>query len=59
MTAPELLREQMPLVRRIVADLEANGYTKGTAEYNAMFDDMIKFHRWFGWTVQKEIPNEL
>lgn len=54
MTAPALLREQMPLVRRIVADLTAHGYVKGTAEYNSMFDDMIKFHRWFGWTVQKE-----
>lgn len=53
MTAPELLRKEMPLVRRIVADLEANGYTKGTAEYTAMFDDMIKFHRWFGWTVKE------
>ena len=54
MTAPELLRAEMPLVRRIVADLTAHGYVKGTAEYNAMFDDMIKFHRWFGWTVQGE-----
>ena len=53
-TAPELLKAEMPLVRRIAADLATHGYVRGTTEYAAMFDDMIKFHRWFGWTVQGE-----
>lgn len=54
MTAPELLKQQMPLVRRIDTDLLALGYVKGSAEYDAMFTDMVKFHRWFGWKVQGE-----
>lgn len=53
MTAPELLKREMPLVRRIVADLAAHGYVQGTKEYEAMFTDMVKFHRWFGWSVQQ------
>lgn len=54
MTAPELLAREMPLVRRVDADLKAHGYVEGTAEYAQMFVDMIKFHRWFGWSVQPQ-----
>jgi hypothetical protein len=54
MTAPELLKQEMPLVRRIDADLAEHGYVKGSAEYYQMFADMVKFHRWFGWAVVKK-----
>lgn len=54
MTAPELLALEMPLVRRITADLLALGYVEDSAAYNAMFTDMVKFHRWFGWSVQPQ-----
>ena len=54
MRAPELLRQEMPLVRRIEADLAADGYIKGSAEYDAMFVHAIKFHRWFGWSIQTQ-----
>jgi hypothetical protein len=54
MTAPELLAHEMALVRRIDTDLLALGYIKGSDEYHAMFNDMIKFHRWFGWKVQPQ-----
>lgn len=51
MTAPELLREQMPLVRRIEADLTALGYVKGTDEFTQVFDHSIAYYRKFGWSV--------
>lgn len=54
MTAPELLRQEMPLVQRIEADLAKDGYIKGSAEYNAMFVHAIKFHRRFGWSIQTQ-----
>lgn len=54
MRAPELLRQEMPLVRRVESDLAEHGYTKGSAEYDAMFVHAIKFHRWFGWSVQTQ-----
>lgn len=59
MTAPELLQQEMPLVRRIDADLIGLGYERGSAEYYAMFNDMIKFHRWFGWTIASPLPEPL
>ena len=49
MTAPELLREQMPVVRRIDADLLALGYTQGSSEYHKMFADMMAYYRQFNW----------
>ena len=55
MTAPELLRAEMPLVRRIVADLTAHGYVKGTAEYNSVFNSTLNYYRKFGWTTQGEM----
>lgn len=48
MTAPELLKEQMPLVRRIEAELASHGYIKGTEEYNEQFDHSLAFYRKFG-----------
>lgn len=54
-TAPELLREQMPLVRRINADLTALGYVKGSEEFIQVFNHMIAYYRKFGWTTQGEI----
>jgi hypothetical protein len=54
MTAPELLQREMPLVRRVDVDLAEHGYIKGSDEYRKMFDDMLKFHRWFGWTVKPQ-----
>lgn len=51
MTAPELLRAEMPLVRMILSELAGAGYIPGTPEHEAMFVDLIKFHRWMGWRV--------
>lgn len=48
MTAPELLKAQMPLVRRIEAELASNGYIKGTEEYRKVFDSSLAFYRRFG-----------
>lgn len=48
MTAPELLKAQMPAVRQIEANLMLYGYTKGTPEWYAAFDIEITFFRWVG-----------
>lgn len=48
MTAPEMLKAMMPLVRRIESKLAANGYIKGTKEYNEQFDHSLAFYRKFG-----------
>jgi hypothetical protein len=53
MTAPELLKEQMPLVRRIEINLAGYGYVKGTAEYDKMFKFELAYYRKFGWEVKK------
>lgn len=47
-TAPELLRAQLPLVRRVLADLAGYGYTPGTPEHNTAFGELIRFYRWMG-----------
>jgi hypothetical protein len=46
--APELLKAEMPLVRHIEQELTKIGYKKGTPEFNAYFNDAIKFYRKFG-----------
>ncbi len=46
--APELLKAEMPLVRHIEQKLTNIGYKKGTPEFNAYFNDAIKFYRQFG-----------
>jgi len=46
--APELLKAEMPLVRHIEQELTKIGYKKGTPEFNAYFNDAIKFYRQFG-----------
>ena len=47
MTAPELLKRQMPMVREIESILEFYGYTKGTQEWKGMFEYQILFYRKF------------
>lgn len=49
MTAPELLKAQMPLVRCIERTLAAYGYVAGTAEYTDHFNHAMNFYRKFGW----------
>lgn len=49
MTAPELLKAEMPLVRFIERELVECGYVKGTEAYNETFDDLLSFYRKFGW----------
>jgi len=46
--APELLRDQMPLVRRVLADLASYGYALGTPEHDIAFGELIRFYRWTG-----------
>ena len=47
MTAPELLKRQMPMVREIEANLERLGYCRGTEEWRRLFDLDIAFYRRF------------
>ena len=47
MTAPELLKQQMPMVREIEANLDRLGYQRGTSEWRQMFDYDIAFYRKF------------
>lgn len=49
MSAPELLRAEMPLVRMINAELLREGYQEGTEEYREAFKHEILFYRKFGW----------
>ena len=49
LTAPELLKLEMPLVRQINRELESNGYTKGTREYYSVFNYTLAFYRKFGF----------
>ena len=49
LTAPELLKLEMPLVRQINRELESNGYTKGTKEYYSVFNSTLVFYRKFGF----------
>ena len=46
--APELLKQEMPLVRHIEKELEQYGYIQGTAEYDEKFKHAIAFYRKFG-----------
>ena len=47
MTAPELLKRQMPMIREIESNLEFYGYTKGTPEWKEMFKYQLAFYRKF------------
>lgn len=51
MTAPELLKAEMPLVYRIEANLQNDGYVKGTPEYCKMFLHWMAYYRKFGWST--------
>lgn len=46
--APELLKQEMPLVRHIEQELAKHGYEKGTEEYNTMFKHQMSMYRKFG-----------
>jgi len=46
--APKLLKERMPLVEKIKAELEANNYVQGTPEWNKAMGEAIRFHDKFG-----------
>ena len=46
--APELLKQEMPLVRHIEKELEQYGHMKGTPEYAEKFKHAIAFYRKFG-----------
>jgi hypothetical protein len=50
MSAPELLKAMMPMVRAIENELAHYGYVKGTAEYAEHFDSLLAFYRKFGVT---------
>ena len=47
-TAPDLLKAEMPTVRMIEARLSTYGYIKGTPEWSQAFDRELAFHRKFG-----------
>jgi len=47
MTAPELLRAQMPQIREIQHRLEQLGYQRGTAEWHDLMAQDIAFYRKF------------
>ena len=49
-SAPELLKAQMPLVNHIHKLVTSYGHTKGTPEYNKSFDELLAYHRKFGFT---------
>lgn len=53
MTAPKLLKEQMPLVRLIESNLRGYGYTQGTFEWYKAFDMELAYYRQFGFTLKK------
>lgn len=53
MKAPELLKQQMPLVRRIEVNLKEYGYEKGTEEYKEAFNIELAYYRKYGWTVKE------
>ena len=46
--APELLKQEMPLVRHIEQELAQHGYKKGTPEYDQMFKHTMSMYRKFG-----------
>ena len=56
LTAPELLKLEMPLVRQINRELESNGYIKGTKEYYSVFNSTHTFYRKFGF-INREGQN--
>ena len=48
MTALELLKLEMTLVRHIEQELMVHGYKPGTSEYNTVFKHTIAMYRKFG-----------
>ena len=47
MTAAELMKRQMPMIREIESILDFYGYTRGTPEWSEMFNYQILFYRKF------------
>lgn len=58
MTAPELLRAQMPLVREIEQNLARFGYVKGTRAWHQAFDIELAFYRRFVGEVKPQPQGE-
>jgi len=48
MTAPELLKAEMPLVRLVERNLIGYGYIKGTPEWFQAFGTELAYYRQFG-----------
>ena len=55
MTAPELLKAQMPLVRQCEANLKGYGYIKGTTEWHEAFGVEIAYYRQFGPEIKGDL----
>lgn len=47
MSAPELLKAQMPTVRQVEANLRGYGYVKGTPEWVGAFNTELAYYRQF------------
>lgn len=48
LTAPELLKAEMPLVRLVERNLIGYGYLKGTPEWFQAFGTELAYYRQFG-----------
>ena len=47
LTAPELLKAEMPLVRYVERELTQHGVKRTDPDYDKKFEMAIKFHRQF------------
>jgi hypothetical protein len=52
MTAPELLKQEMPLYRQCEANVRAFGYEPGTQEFREALAIEIRFYRQFAGEVR-------
>lgn len=48
MSAPDLLKAMIPMIRYIENHLESLGYVKGSKEFEQVFNHAISFERKFG-----------
>lgn len=58
MTAPELLKQQMPLVLEIERNLARQGYIKGTRDWYQAFDIELAFYRRFVGEIKPQPQGE-
>ena len=49
MTAPELLKAQMPMVRQVIKNLHGYGYIEGTSDWFKAFNTEVVFYQIFGF----------